>query len=276
MAKLKSALITQKDLEEFIASGSDFAFEMTVLSLLRKIGFNSSHSGTYQDPVTKKIRQFDLRASKIEGDFLLRLAVECKNLRTNFPLLISAVPRTSDEAFHEVIRYRVPPGFMMSTTETITMISNRTIYAVREMVGKRTDQVGRTESNAELVSDDATTFEKISQAINSSEDLVTNCLTNSALPCFRVVAPILVVPSDVLWQVDYDQDGNITTSAHRVSEATLFIDHSWGMMLDITGRVNYRISHLHIVTVDSLEKTVNHWMGPNGFFRAFVQKPQKT
>jgi hypothetical protein len=108
MPKLKSTPITQKDLDEFIASGSDFAFEMTVLSLLRKMGFNTSHSGTYQDPVTQKIRQFDLRASKVQGDFRLTLAVECKNLRTNFPLLISAVPRTVDEAFHEVIRYRVP------------------------------------------------------------------------------------------------------------------------------------------------------------------------
>ncbi len=96
------------------------------------------------------------------------------------------------------------------------------------MVGKRTDQVGRTESNAELVSDDAMTFDKISQAINSSEDLVVECLASGALPSLRAVVPILVVPSDVLWQVDYDQNGNITTPARRVAEATLFIDHSWG------------------------------------------------
>ncbi len=101
MAKLKSTPITENDLNEFLASESDFAFEMTVLSLLRKIGFNSLHSGTYQDPVTKKIRQFDLRAGKNEGDFLLTLAGECKNLGVNFPLLITAVPRTIDEAFHE-------------------------------------------------------------------------------------------------------------------------------------------------------------------------------
>jgi hypothetical protein len=273
MAKLKSTPITQKDLEEFIASGSDFAFEMKVLSLLRKMGFNSSHSGTYQDPVTKKIRQFDLRASKIEGDYLLMLAVECKNLRPNFPLLISAVPRTIYEAFHEIVKYAPSPEFMKPTTMTVPVVGNRTMYAVHEMVGKRTDQVGRTDSNTELISDDATTFDEISQAINSSEDLVTDCLANTARPYLRVVVPILVVPSGALWQVDYDQDGNITTSARRVSEATLFIDHSWGTMVGITGRVNYRISHLHIITVDSLERTVNLWMGPNGLFRAFVQDP---
>jgi hypothetical protein len=273
MAKLKSTPIAEKDLKEFLASESDFAFEMTVLSLLRKIGFNSLHSGTYQDPVTKKIRQFDLRAGKNEGNFLLTLAVECKNLRANFPLLITAVPRTIDEAFHEVIKYRESPGFMVPTTEAITISSNRSMYVAHEMVGKRTDQVGRTESNAELVSDDALTFDKISQAINSSEDLVVECLASSALPSFRAVVPILVVPSDVLWQVDYDQNGNITTPARRVGEATLFIDHSWGTMVGITGRVNYRISHLHIITVDNLEKIVNRWMGPDGFFRAFMEKP---
>jgi hypothetical protein len=273
MAKLKSTAITAKDLKEFLASESDFAFEMIVLSLLRRIGFNSLHSGTYQDPITKKIRQFDLRADKNEGDFLLTLAIECKNLRANFPLLITAVPRTDDEAFHEVIRYRESPGFMTPTTEAITIGSRRSIYVADEMVGKRTDQVGRAESNAEFVSDDALTFDKISQAINSSEDLVVECLVSGALPTLRVVVPILVVPSDVLWQVDYDQNGSITSPARRVSEATLFVNHSWGALVGVTGRVNYSISHLHIITVDNLEKIVGRWMGPGGFFRAFMEKP---
>jgi hypothetical protein len=32
----------------------------------------------------------------------VRLAVECKNIGVNFPLLISCIPRHADESFHEV------------------------------------------------------------------------------------------------------------------------------------------------------------------------------
>ena len=55
MPKLKANPVSDKDLEEFLASESDFAFEMSVLSLLRKLDFGCSHAGTYQDPVTQKI-----------------------------------------------------------------------------------------------------------------------------------------------------------------------------------------------------------------------------
>jgi hypothetical protein len=39
------------------------------------------------------------------------------------------------------------------------------------MVGKKTDQVGRDQSD-ELLSDDLATFEKLNQAVNSCSDLV--------------------------------------------------------------------------------------------------------
>jgi hypothetical protein len=62
MPKLITTPITEKDLDEYLNSESDFAFEMSVLSLLRQMHFTCSHSGTYEDPVTGKIRQYDLRA----------------------------------------------------------------------------------------------------------------------------------------------------------------------------------------------------------------------
>jgi len=102
MAKLKSTSITAKDLEEFASTNSDFDFEMRVLSLLQNAGLQCRHAGTYRDPVTDKIRQFDIRAFLHGGQYTLAMAVECKNLRDQNPLLLSAVPRTHDEAFHNV------------------------------------------------------------------------------------------------------------------------------------------------------------------------------
>src|ERR1700679_3993319 len=121
MAKLKPDLITAKPLEDFVAQDPGFALEMQVLAQLRKLGFDCSHSGTYQDPVTSKIRQFDIRALKRDGAFMLALAVECKNLRTNHPLLLSAVPRVRAEAFHNVA---VPENSFMNPAAVRTVQGN--------------------------------------------------------------------------------------------------------------------------------------------------------
>jgi hypothetical protein len=98
MAKLRKDPITAQDLTDFVNADSDFDFETRVLKHLREDGFTCSHSGTYRDPVMDKIRQYDIRAQKDRGGLTLALAVECKNLRPNNPLLLSAVPPTDDEA----------------------------------------------------------------------------------------------------------------------------------------------------------------------------------
>jgi hypothetical protein len=263
MPKLNPAPISEKDLEAYLASESDFAFEMKVLSLLRKLGFTCSHAGTYEDPITQKIRQYDLRAEKVHGNFKLALAVECKNLRPNFPLLISAVPRTVDEAFHEIVVFRAATITEMRDVHYVGRGQSR--YRLGEMVGKRTDQVGRAEHNSELFSDDGATFDKMSQAINSSKDIFIESAWESAPPFLRVIVPVLVVPANVLWQVDYDRDGNITKHPYHVDETTLFIDHLWSALVGIQ-TLNYRISHLHIVTLSYFEQALELWMGPKGFF----------
>jgi hypothetical protein len=109
-SKLKNTSITTTDLEEFVANNSDFYFEMKVLAKLRGLDFECEHSGTYQDPVTDKVRQFDIRAMKTQGSCTLALAVECKNIRPNYPLLLSAVPRTIAESSHDLLLVRRQTG----------------------------------------------------------------------------------------------------------------------------------------------------------------------
>ena len=67
MGKLKGGSISGKDIADFVANDSDFAFEMKVLGILRQHGLECLHSGTYQDPVSDKIRQFDIRARGQRG-----------------------------------------------------------------------------------------------------------------------------------------------------------------------------------------------------------------
>jgi hypothetical protein len=104
MAKLKTDAIKASDIAEFLERSSDFSFEMAVLHELTALGFSCTHGGTYRDPITGKNREFDIRAKIIKApSYNLTLAVECKNLRPNFPLLISCVQRQKSEAIHQVI-----------------------------------------------------------------------------------------------------------------------------------------------------------------------------
>jgi len=80
MVKLKEAPIIDTDLIDYLSTESDFAFELHVLNTLIAHGFTCEHGGSYDDPVTKKPREFDIRATKTLGHFHIRLAVECKNV----------------------------------------------------------------------------------------------------------------------------------------------------------------------------------------------------
>jgi len=268
MAKLKSAPITQQDLEEFLASESDFAFEMKVLDALRKLGFACEHSGLYEDPVTNKFREFDIRAIKNHGSYKLSLAVECKNFQASYPLLVLATRRTPDETFHQMISYYVGS---MNYPRIERVKSDQSLYSLTAHVGKSTNQVGRPDTKekqprpAFVVNDDAA-YDKISQAINSSRDLVVDAMRDGSPPLIRVILPVLVVPSAVLWQIDYNSDGSVAEQVRQVQETTYFINHLWSEQQ--TRYVNFRISHLHIVTFDRLKDAIAEWLGENGFFRA--------
>jgi hypothetical protein len=267
MPKLKTSPITETDLQKFVTEDSDFKFEMTTLSELRTLGFDCSHSATYQDPVTQKIRQFDLRAKLQTSWQMLTLAVECKNLKANNPLLISEVPRIASEAYHEIIKHRTTPmNIYVEIVRVSEPTSNQTVYVSGQMVGKKTDQVGREHSSGELVSDDSTTFDKIGQAINSSRDLVATVVSNTAGPPLRVVVPVLVVPDGLLWQVEYDSKGNLTKPPHPAEQCSLSIDHAWTVPNMYNSPLQYRISHLEILTLGFLKRAVKTWLGPVGFF----------
>ncbi len=183
MAKLKKDPITADDLKEFVESDSDFGFEMRVLKTLRSEGFECSHSGTYRDPLTDKIRQYDIRAQKDRGPFTLALAVECKNLRSNCPLLISASPRTQQEAFHQILLFHPDP--MLIRYPEVYSPPKSSVYRPGEIVGRKTDQVGREESGKQLVSDDAATFEKMQQAVSSCQEFVRLFAAKVATPLSR-------------------------------------------------------------------------------------------
>src|SRR5258705_12145540 len=105
MAKqLKTDPIIQIDIEEYLADCADFSFELRVLKALTDLKLKCQHGGTYEDPITKKSREFDIRAL-MYGDEVLRvqLSVECKNIQQNFPLVVHCLKRKENESYNELI-----------------------------------------------------------------------------------------------------------------------------------------------------------------------------
>jgi hypothetical protein len=271
MAKLKSDPVSQKDLIEFLNDQSDFSFEIQILNMLIGEGFTCEHNGTYDDPATEKPREFDIRATRVFNERLfLRLAVECKNLRPNFPLLISCLPRRDEEAFHEVVcsvnprtnPIEVPDGLysiaMLQTSKSIRVTYPLTPYKAGAPVGKSCDQVGRV-SSGDITSGDSGIYEKWAQALSSASDLTALACSDgndrTGDMALALVIPVVVVPNDRLWRTQYDALGNRTADPEQTDRCPYFVGrqyyHSSGLGSDRT-----TLSHLEFVTSDGLLQLV--------------------
>jgi YD repeat-containing protein len=257
MARTAPIILTQADLAQYVAQEADFAFEMAALHAIRDAGFDAEHAAAYKDPVTGRIRAYDIRARWSSPTEAYRFAVECKNLRPHAPLLVHATPRLESEAYHTVIaRYRV--GNVFSDTHRLAGVYQRGVP-----VGRQTDQPMK-DDKGDFKSNDSTTYEKWSQAVSSCADLVREAV-NAAYqdPQVCAIVPILVVPDGVLWQVDYDEQGNISTAVRQIDRTTLILRQHWSAEV-MFGPLHYDISHVEIVTLSSLVARMKYLWGPNG------------
>lgn len=244
MAKLDPKPINSSDLTNYLSSTDDFQFEIDVFRSCAQYDAAAEHGGTYQDPVTGKDRQFDIRMKFTQGSCVLRLAVECKNLKLNYPLLVSRVPRRREEAYHEAIRV----GRFGLDSQPFS--SAHTVYRKGELVGKSTTQVGRT-LNGDITSGDAEVYDKWSQALASSLDLL--CLAahepeaKTGEVVTTVVLPVLVVANDTLWAADYSLKGERIDEPHQLNDCTIYIGKKYSFS---TSRhpLQHRLSHLHVFT----------------------------
>jgi hypothetical protein len=259
MARLLDTPITQTDISDYISAYSDFSFELHVLRLLRSNMIRCEHGGHYTDPVTKKSREFDIRARTSIESVTARFAVECKNIRANFPIVVSRLPRSKEDSFNEVCQLEDAkpdtgqfglPSKPIGLHGRAQRIKNRTntIYPIGEPVGKSLAQVGRATDNS-MVSGDSEVYEKWGQALASLTHLVEEMSSDGqgdSRPHFSFCIPALVVPNDRLWAVDYDYDGNLVGNAQSVDHCSFFIgkDYSVGF-----NEPSYVVSHLELFTV---------------------------
>ncbi|WP_395740056.1 hypothetical protein [Prosthecobacter sp.] len=256
MPKLDSAPITKDDLLLYLNTADDFQFEIDVFRSCMEKDRTAEHGGTYQDPLTGKDRQFDIRMKFTQGSSILRLAVECKNLKKHYPLLVSRIPRRREEAYHHAVRtgkencwsYRFPPA--------------HTMYRKNELVGKSTTQVGKTATkDKELTASDSEVFDKWSQALASSFDLVSDAGTslnefeNTCLT--TVIIPVLVVSDGTLWAIDYSANGQIADEPKQVDECTIFVGKKYAFG-KTHSFMEHQISHLHVYTKKGFDAFLEH------------------
>lgn len=265
MAKLKNDSISKDDFIEYLNSYSDFDFELQVLKQLRQQSVECEHGGHYIDPVTGKSRQFDIRATKTITrsqvglpQSTVHMAIECKNIRENFPLLISCTPRTQQESYHAVLKVQKPEKYaalnVTPDAETHIFKNQNSLYPSNDPVGKSTAQVGRTERD-EISANDSDFYEKWTQCLSSMNDLTRRIEQDYTQSCFAAF-PFLVVPNNRLWRVTYDSDGNRMnpTQTDRVS---CFINKKYSLGSD---KPSISISHLEIVTLKGLDDFIREFL----------------
>jgi hypothetical protein len=268
--------IDAKDMADYLATESDFGFEIRVIKQLRSFGFEIQHGGTYMDEITSKPRQFDIRATLSDERRAVRLAVECKNLKKTFPMLVSCLPRMHDEAAYDVglsINNRVfnfhdlrnSATVWSSTGESLeprlkrlALAGTNCIYREAEPVGKVVAQVERL-TDGQFKVNDADVYQKWSQALSSAVDLV------SMLPYegeqsplnarFCCVIPVLVVPDKTLCRCGFDFDGNRTLEPAQCDRVQIYINkHCTFSETMRTG--TYTLTHLEVVTFSGLTELV--------------------
>ena len=254
--------ITADELDLHFGNQDDFALELHVYARALSHGFKASHGGTYEDPLTAKPRQYDVRIWVHREVWTVCLAVECKSLRPSVPLVISRVPRTESENFQYFVwsRFEYAPEGDTSRTpprsrgDGVFSFGKKCLYRVGEPVGKSTAQVQRTDQGALRGAGDAEIYDKWTQALGSAADLVSEAryghMTYGGETRIAMVLPVLIVADATLWAIDYAHDGS-RQKPKLIDEATLFVDRKYEGK---SGLREFSLSHLHIYTRSGFDK----------------------
>ncbi len=266
--------ITETDIRQYLESESDFQFELKVLTMLTDRGFECDHGGTYTDSITGKLREFDIRAIKKRqcepnptGNYKvekqLLLAVECKNIQPNYPLLVHATTSDAESEKHCLVwNGHSKPGVSQTSATTIWRYERDSRYH-RCVVGRNVEQIGKTNDNRFNAADRGV-FPKISQSLSSAEDLVKRSLRpehREGPDSFRFICPILVIPNGTLWEVTYGANGN-RDDPKMVPEVLYYVGrHLEACGGDDNDHHKYLLSHIHIVSVDTLVGHIDRLMG---------------
>lgn len=275
MAKYRDDPMTAASLRRYLESQDDFGLELAIYAKALSLGLATTHGGTYEDDATRKTRQYDVRAFAVREKYRIDLAIECKSLKESYPLLISQIPRIEGECYHEVVRsyprsVNVIAMDIGPPAKTLNLNLPQGLYPIGAMVGKSTAQVGLTDKG-EFTAGDSDVYEKWTQALGSSSDLIQNAAyyveTYKEAFC-TVVLPFLVVADGTLWTADYSEDGQLIGDPIKNSHATLFVGREYWR----PGGISYRVSHLHVCTRTGMEEFLHRVACDEGLWNSLFHR----
>lgn len=258
---------TPKTIKDAVIKEDDFAFEMKVAALFARYpAYTTLHGGTYTDSVTNKPRQYDFRATITKDAAKVFLAIECKNLSPESPLIICGRPRLSNESFHDLINSRLGTFHTNQTiVHGLSSITQRvyrddSIYHPDEFTGKSALRLDQKNGKPLSRLQDTDVYEKWSQALASAVDAIgIACAEASVKKCnnyYTAVLPIVAVPDDVLWRCEYDLSGNMILDPAPTDDCPFYIGRSYPAGVGAQTH-EYVISHLHFCTLRGLEARIS-------------------
>lgn len=258
----------QERINSYLSNESDYSFELRCLHAINSMNqcdFRVSHSGTYKDDLTNKLRQFDIRATfwpRKNLNHILHTAVECKRLSKEAPLIVHRSRRAIEETYLNYIRRDFIDGnvdYSLKGTgfKVYDAGSRVNLYPKDELVAKACERVAW--KNDTPRSSDSEIYDKWSQALSSATELITDAtksnpehLIEHKIHSLHFILPIVVVPDDTLWTVDYEDDGSSSGPARVVSEISYFVDRGY-MPANMKP---FRCSHVHFVTESKLTEFI--------------------
>jgi hypothetical protein len=254
--------ISGKDLRRYLDTQDDFAFELEAYRHALGFGFKASHAGLYDDAITKRRRQYDVRAFHEIGNRRIELTIECKSLDPTYPLLIQRVPRPGNESFHQIMlsrtantaygNLREPQGWVGAALFTM---SGTHMYDAGQLVGKSMKRVRVTGDT--FAATDRDVYEGYTQALTSMNEVVQVAARDLRVQYApgsekaRAFVPIVVVSDGALWIADYSSSAQLIGDPRpEPNEVTFYLgwDYELPNVRDVAHPATFTISHFHIMT----------------------------
>jgi hypothetical protein len=257
-------VIKPAEIGKAVLESDDFGHEMRVRHLLEVTpAIEFEHGGTYKDRVTGKPRQFDFRCSLRKENAMVSLAVECKNLSSEAPLVMSGTWRRKEEAFHDLIESRTAEFrtesllFVGLSSTTRRSEGERSFYAPKKFVGKSLLRLKPSKSIFIAVPD-ADIYDRWSQALASAIDLTSKACDLSkefrSPNVFCAVIPVVVVANDALWAVVYDDKGEMLDEPKSVKSCELYVGRAIRLSEEPKAFSHqFTFSHVHFFTLSGFD-----------------------
>jgi hypothetical protein len=282
---LEMPSITPEIIAALAKSSDNFGFELRVGRLLHEFQHATvRHADTYLDHRTGEERQFDYQCVFRNEWRQLQLAIECKNFFLDSPAVVYGHRRIPSESFHDLIftgngildsgkqPKHVQTG---NVSEVLRHGPESDLYPVsdtqRNFVGKgvfkplppKDGKPGTAPLLGFTVGKDSEEYDRWNQALGSAGAMVLQALEfkrarDGINGVVTVTLPVFALPDGALWQLEFDDAGEITGSPVQVDHSTLYRAHR--VRNDKIGTPFYRsvtLPHVEFFTLTGLRHFLN-------------------